>query len=303
MRLALPPVIVLAACQTALAGFRAPPPEELERRLAEKVAAQNLAERIVAVSDPLVGAPYMHSPLGEGEGEDQDPRLRFDAFDCTTFVETTLALALAKDLDEAATLLDFIRYKGGRPSFLARRHFPAAEWLPELIGLGFLEDVTQKVGGADVVVETKVLNAAVWQRRKRPSTLELPEERIPSGVFALDVWPLNRARARQDKIPPGTVLNVVRVDFKSVPVRVSHQGIVIEKDGKRYLRHAADRMYHSVVDEPLDRFFRRMQQYKRWPVAGVHLTRIREPADWRERLAALEAAPPEVVTAQTGSPP
>src|SRR5690606_5638563 len=83
------------------------------------------------------------------------------------------------------------------------------------------------------------------------------------------------------RIPPGTLLNLVRVDFKSVPVRVSHQGLVIAKKGKLYLRHAADRMFHSVVDEPLDHFFLRMQKYKKWPVAGVNLARLQEPADWR----------------------
>ena len=43
---------------------------------------------------------------------------------------------------------------------------------------------------------------------------------------------------------------MVRVNFR-VPVRVSHQGIVVRKGSKLYMRHAADRMYHSVVDEPL----------------------------------------------------
>lgn len=269
---------------TASARWRPPDDAAVAGRLMEAKKQRSLAERIVVVSDPFVGAPYQLSPLGEGEGPDPDPRLRFDAFDCTTFVETTLALSLARDLDEARALLDLIRYREGRPEFLGRRHFPAAEWLPELREMGFLEDITREVGGDEVVVEKKVLNPEVWERRRRPSHLELPKERIPDGVFSLEVWPLDAARRGQGRIPPGTLLNLVRVDFKSVPVRVSHQGIVIEKNGKRYLRHAADRMYHSVVDEPLDRFFARMQKYKRWPVAGVHLVRITEPQGWRELL-------------------
>lgn len=275
-------VVLLAG--PALARWRAPDEDAVRRSLGEAKKRPSLAERIVVVSDPFVGAPYRVSPLGEGDGPDPDPRLRFDAFDCTTFVETTLALALAQDLEEARALLDVIRYQQGTPDFLSRRHFPEAEWLPQLAELGFLEDVTREVGQGEVVVEKKKLNAAVWERRRRPSHLELPEERIPDGVFSLDVWPLDLARRGQAQIPPGTLLNLVRVDFKSVPVRVSHQGIVIEKGGKRYLRHAADRMYHSVVDEPLDRFFARMQKYKRWPVAGVHLMRMREPSGWRALL-------------------
>jgi hypothetical protein len=78
------------------------------------------------------------------------------------------------------------------------------------------------------------------------------------------------------------------VDFKNIPVRVSHQGLVIDKGGKKFLRHAADRMHHSVVDEPLERFFSRMQKYGKWPVTGVNLQTLKVPADWR---ALLPAAP------------
>lgn len=283
-------VLGLSAGGYAAKKFAPPSDEAILERIRAARESDALADRLRVVSDPFLGAPYALSPLGEGEGQDPDPRIRYDAFDCTTFVETTVALALADDVDEARALLDYIRYRGGQPGFLARRHFPEAEWIPELEQLGFLEDITREVGGDAVVVEKKRLDVAVWERRKRPSHLELPAERIPQGEFALDVWPLDVARAEQKKIPPGTLLNLVRVDFKSVPVRVSHQGLVIEKNGKLYLRHAADRMFHSVVDEPLDHFFLRMQKYKKWPVAGVNLARLKEPDGWRTKLVAPPAA-------------
>ncbi len=275
------------AALLASAGFTAP----TEADVAARVSAprESLAARIVDVTEPFLGAPYKLSALGEGPGHkpDEDPRMRFDAFDCTTFVETAMALSLANNLDEARRLLDVIRYKDGKPSFLARRHFPAAEWIPELKALGFLKDITRDVGGADVVVEKKHLDVDVWHRNMNEHTPELPDARIPSGTFALDTWPLAKAAAGADKIPSGTILHLVRVDFRRYPVRVSHQGIVIVKDGKHYLRHAADRYYHHVVDEPLDHFFHRMEQYTKWPVAGVHLTLFQEPRDWRALLASV----------------
>jgi hypothetical protein len=270
---------------TAVVSAWKPPSEaDVAARVGHKRGA--LAERLIEVTEPFVGAPYALSALGEGPGAtpDPDPLIRYDAFDCTTFVETAMALTLAQDLEEAKRLLEVLRYREARIDYLHRRHFPEAEWIPELVRLGFLEDVTRKVGGSEVVVESKLLNAEVWRRNKNDKVPTLPPERIPSGTFSLDVWPLAKARAGQEKIPVGAVLHVVRVDFKTVPVRVSHQGLVIEKGGKRYLRHAADRMYHAVVDEPLDRFFHRMEQYGKWPVAGVHLTVIREPENWRALL-------------------
>jgi hypothetical protein len=133
-------------------------------------------------------------------------------------------------------------------------------------------------------VESKTLNVAVWKKSSNEHTPKLPDERIPNGTFSLDVWPLKDVEKSFDKIPAGTIMHIVRVDFSNEPVRVSHQGIVIVKDGKRYLRHAADRLYHHVVDEPLDHFFHRMDQYTLWPVAGVHLTLMTEPASWRAML-------------------
>lgn len=269
-------------------AFTAPATDEVEAAIARARGATSLAERLRLVSDPFLGAPYAVSPLGEGvaQSPDPDPTMRFDAFDCTTFVETTIALALADNLDDARSLLDHLRYRRGEREFLARRHFPEAEWLPELTALGFLTDITRSIGTDDVNAARKVLNPAVWAQRKRPSHLELPDERIPRGVFAVDVWALDKARRGHALIPPGTLLNVVRADVRSVPVRVSHQGLVIEKNGRLFLRHAADRMYHAVVDEPLDGFFRRMQQYRRWPVVGVHLLRIEQPEGWRQQLGA-----------------
>jgi hypothetical protein len=264
-----------------MAGFVAPTPATMEAVVAQPWPAGGIAERIVQVTNPLVGAPYVLSALGEGDdddGRDGDPRMRLDAFDCTTFVETALALAHAKNFSEVPAALDQIRYQALPASYERRRHFPEAEWLPQL-GMYF-EDITRSVGGSSVLVEHKLLNAEVWARSKKAGLPALSPERIPSGDFSLDVWPLSEAAKHAQRIPPGTLLHLVRTDFKNVPVRVSHQGIVIAKTERGvtqlYMRHAADRMFHRVVDEPLASFFARMSKYQKWPVTGVHLTKLRE---------------------------
>ena len=262
------------------------PPSSSTLQVALDLPTSSYAQRIVQVTEPFLGAPYHLSPLGEGASStiDQDPRFRADAFDCTTFVETAIALAHARSLAEAHQLLDAIRYQSGTVGFLTRRHFPEAEWIPELIKLGLLKDITRAVGGDDVVVENKTLSAEIWRKSSHKGLPHLPAERVPQGTFSLDVWRLPSARMHQKMIPPGTLLHVVRADFRSVPVRVSHQGIVIEKNGKRFLRHAADRMYHAVVDEELDHFFARMEKYRKWPVVGVHLTLLQENTAWRDQV-------------------
>src|SRR6185437_6433699 len=175
----------------------------------------SLAERVVDVTEPFVGAPYLLSPLGEGAGNkpDEDPRSRWDAFDCTTFVETAMALTWANDVDEAKKLMDVIRYEDGDATYLKRRHFPEAEWIPQLTNLGFLKDITREVGGNQVRVESKTINVAVWKKSSNEHTPKLPDDRIPNGTFSLDVWPLKDVEKSFDKIPAGTIMHIVRVDF------------------------------------------------------------------------------------------
>lgn len=66
--------------------------------------------------------PYVFNPLGEGTAPDTDPLIRFDAFDCTTFVETSLVNGDVNKLNQ-------IRYKNGKIDFLNRNHFIETDWL------------------------------------------------------------------------------------------------------------------------------------------------------------------------------
>lgn len=75
------------------------------------------------LGNEYLGAKYIADPLGEEMAPDTDPLVRYDAFDCVTFVETALAHG---DLDT----LTKIRYKGGKIGFLNRNHFMASDWIP-----------------------------------------------------------------------------------------------------------------------------------------------------------------------------
>ena len=69
-------------------------PDEVAERV-RVLRNKPLGERIKAHSESWMGRPYTDGPLGEAGGPDQDPMLRFDTFDCLTFVEEVLALSLA----------------------------------------------------------------------------------------------------------------------------------------------------------------------------------------------------------------
>ena len=120
--------------------------------LAAHEQAQTPTERIEWLTDVFVDeeTPYLDGSLGEGlEGRySQRPLYRFDGFNCTTFIETVLALALTEPSDFTTTIADFdafmkaIRYEDGQVAFLTRNHFPSADWVPNNVATGLLSDVT-----------------------------------------------------------------------------------------------------------------------------------------------------------------
>jgi Protein of unknown function (DUF1460) len=87
----------------------------------------------------------------------------------------------------------------------------------------------------------------------------------------------------------GAIVTVVRVDRRSVPTRISHQGIVVRKGGRRFLRHASSGpRFRRVIDYPLVSYFRFSKRYfkTRWPVMGVNVQMpVRSEALLRVRTA------------------
>ena len=249
---------------------------ELRARHAE---GGDLAARAERVTRGLLGAPYLLSALGEGEGFDPDPRLRLDAFDCTTFVETALALTWRDELGAATQLLDDVRYVRGEVGFETRRHLMTSQWIPGLVADGFVEDVTRAVGGDGARTVHFELTEARWTQRTIARALPLPAARVPFGTYDLDYLPLEVALQRLDEIPSGAILNVIRADWRPAPDVVTHQGLVIRRDGVDgpLVRHASP-ISRRVIDEPLKRMLERYRDRPRkWRVIGVNLLRIRAP--------------------------
>lgn len=242
----------------------------------EEVNTASTVARIEELTRPLIGKPYQLSPLGEGEGVDADPRLRWDAFDCLTFIETAMALVAAPSFDAVERVLDDVRYADA-PSFINRNHFVEAQWLPSNVRKGYVRDISAEVAGEAVTPATKSFGPERWKARKKLASMSLKDDEIPVGTFEVPMVPLDVARARMSQIPAGTLLFVVREDYYTQPTRITHVGIVLGEGRRKVLRHAAGKPYQRVVDEPLENFLLRNARYTKWPVKGVALYRIEIP--------------------------
>ncbi len=151
--------------------------DEIEKLILE---SKNLSfeKRLEKISAYFIGRPYDgNGPLGEGkDGDyDKDPLFRTDKFDCTTFVETVLSIALAKDFHDFQKNINAIRYKDGKVSFVARNHFPDLDWIPNNAKAGFLRDVTAQVAGKHTTeLATAEINKRGWYKKMAVSSIQVP---------------------------------------------------------------------------------------------------------------------------------
>ncbi len=248
-----------------------------------------LSRRLIAISAHFLGTPYVVSPLGEGSGKDPDPLIRFDAVDCLTFVEETMALGLAASADEVQRILAQIRYSD-RPTYEERNHLMEAQWIPNNARKGFLKSVTRRYAGAATREVWKQIDERTWTS-KSSRALGLPREARALGRFPLSMVRLEELASIAPRLDSGTVLIVIREDRPLRATRVSHVGFVVQRGQRTYLRHAT-RTFNRVVDEDLQDFMARNARYDRWKVVGVSLFEVTAPSDPVERVPAANVAQP-----------
>jgi hypothetical protein len=267
------PVAHLAAW-LVLTALSAPGERLLDQGLARHQAGP---PRTVWSTRALLGAPYLLSALGEEAPPAPEPRFRLDAFDCTTFVETAIALGNARSVAEARILLDDIRYDGP-PSYAHRNHYPEAQWLPANARKGWIEEVTEEVAPGESRAIELTLTRASWRAAARSGHLlpHLDPDDLPSGLFRFSVVPLARVSEVAERIPEGTVVAVVRTARANRPYRITHMGLVVKGPaGEVLVRHASTARMR-VMEEPLARFVQRAMAASGWKVEGLSLWAIRD---------------------------
>jgi hypothetical protein len=250
-------------------------------RFLETPPAVTLNDRLLAASELFAGRVYVLDPLGEGAGTlDPDPIYRFDVFDCQTFVETVLALQKAKSFSDFLLRFAAMRYDSGKILYEYRSHLVEAQWMPRNIASGVFSDITAEIGAgkekkALFDVSDKGLAKAYEPFRDRLQSL------WPVGSYSISYLPLDWAIANIEKIPTNTIIQVVRLPKAGVPHTVTHQGIYLEKDGKRFLRNASSSpRFQKVVDRDLTEYLEFNQKYfskaGRWPVIGINILQIND---------------------------
>ena len=252
----------------------------------------SMTDRIKYFSDALLNKPYILGGLGEGvDGTfDQDPLYRMDGFDCLTFVETVISLALANNRFEFAKCMDQIRYQDGQRSFATRNHFTSLDWNINAQKQTFLQDITNQLkdknGKPVAKIAIATIDKAAWYKNLSEKQLKLKNSNentqqelleklkqtgnqfvpVKASIPYIPLTTLfhNQKKPNQfifNQIPDGAVVEIVRPGWDlrkkiGTCLNVSHLGFAIRKNGKLFFREASS-VQHKTIDTPLAEYLKK----------------------------------------------
>jgi hypothetical protein len=187
--------------------------------------------RLEQISAEFIGRPYVINPLGGGTGLPEQLNVNLDGFDCVTYMESVLALALARTVDDFADILRRIRYHNGEVSWASRNHY-TSDWWQRNEATGFLRNLTRG-------------NVSVEKRRRLNVVNGLPAKDIRFRVF-----PKRKLAQIRHLITTGDFICFASTKRN---LDVFHTGVLIRRDETILLRHAT-RSQGAVVEQPLGDF-------------------------------------------------
>jgi hypothetical protein len=202
----------------------------IEQSRAVPEAESSVSERMDFVSRALLGTRYQADTLIGGPQQPERLVVRDDAFDCVTFCEFVLAVALARSYPEFETTLRAVRYANGEVQWHERNHY-FAEWCRSAVAKG----ICARVPIGDGIAIARTVNWSNLGRRE----------------VSIDAVAPATVLAHGELLTNGDIIGFVsrrrNLDF-------FHTGLVIiGEDGTLILRHASETR-RRVVDGPLAEF-------------------------------------------------
>jgi hypothetical protein len=229
--------------------------------------SEPLGTRMKLITEELLGKPYLLNGIGELEEPDPDPLVRYDAFDCLTFVEEALSLSLGRTPMAVEKIRKDLRYGDGVISYANRNHFMISQWIPNAIDKGYLKDITHTLGETHIV--SKTITRRTWERWRGRRHFFFSPDQFPVGTYTMGVLSLDEAFKAIPNIPEGALIVVVRQNNPYNPVWITHLGFVVRhSDTDVRIRHATKMAGGVVKEHYLKWYFEHIRLYLA-PMEGI----------------------------------
>lgn len=206
---------------------------EAERLLSEVRDTDRLGERLERLSAHMLESPYLSNPLGGGPDAPESLVVRFDGFDCVTYVETVLALAASRNPEQFGDALREMRYAGGKVAWRSRNHY-MLDWIKNNQRRGIVKNMTAGPGSV--------------KKSRRLSVIEA----LPAKDVTFRVFPKRSLGRLRRMVETGDIALFASTRRN---LDVFHMGLIIKRGNDVWLRHAS-RTTRRVVEQPLADFLK-----------------------------------------------
>lgn len=252
----------------------------------DSIPNNSMTERLDWFSSRFLDKVYILGSLGEGPNAyfDQFPRYRVDGFDCDTYVNTVMALALSDSLRSFQQCINQVRYKNGSIAYIKRNHFTSIDWNKNNEQSGILKDITLDIHDKNnkpvAQYATALIDKPSWYTHKSLSTIRLNHsdessqarrltqlknkgQRLEKVISKVAYLPFSALFPKKDKpdlylfsqIPNGSIIEIIRPNWDlseqiGTHLNISHLGFAFWQDKTLYFRQASSQ-YGKVVNVPL----------------------------------------------------
>lgn len=226
---------------------------------------QELNQRLIEVSSEFVGRPFKLGPTGEGLAAPLGlPMATLREFDCLTFVETVLGIALSASAEQTLSIIKLLRYGDRQVSFSSRNHFAGVDWIPSAIRYGLLRYALPAESYQNVRI---TIRRKEWCRKLVTNPMYKALLSSDDSVYRLGCG-AHRGNSSYDfKFIPmeelneskhlreGLILTILRPGspqnvYAGGGDHVSHMGFILQRDG-RWLVRGASQLKRRVIDVEL----------------------------------------------------
>jgi hypothetical protein len=219
-------------------------PDEVDSYLRHLHASErNFLRRIEIIGRKSIGQPHRQEVTGEFPFEipADRPMVNLDESDCMTFVENTLAMALADDWRKFFIFLQRIRYRDGILSWENRNHFFEADW--EESNRWLVEDINEKIGkGLLIRYEFEPERDSLFESNGRKNP-------FPYRNVSFKYFPPENVPKILHHLKSGYVFNVIRSNL-SERIWVGHLGLILVDHGTVLILHSAiPEVYTMTIEE------------------------------------------------------
>lgn len=216
--------------------------EQLKQE-ASKWDAQSTSQWVLEIGSYFINTPYVAHTLENKSGEVLTANLR--DLDCTTFVESTLALARTISwgdvgFEQYLYELEKIRYRDGiMTDYTSRLHY-FSDWIFDNEQRGIVKNATQEIGGKPLSLQ---VNFMTKHYSKYPALLRNKDfvwgmQKVEKQINARQHFFIEKSElaSLESKLQSG---DIIAITSGKQGLDISHVGIAISQNGRIHLLHAS----------------------------------------------------------------